>query len=709
MSKISLKAEQNERRSKFIEARKHILANVNRLYLYKSKALKEFYDYMQKMKNAEYFHPEYIVDPTGFQYDMEMHIFLNYDEIRKREMELDPEDSILYAEYGATLLPREEHLANACSIRWPEKVLRDGSVAGSLAMTPWLKDLIYSLSNYQNTVVFGGAGQGKTYGFLAFGCMLYDHFIYTQSGTQFSISTVSESKLSGSAWNYLNILYNSKNSFNYSAYAQRAFSAGDYTFRRKADPRDKQYIKEGGTIKGVLLAKGAKDSRVIDKLTGSHSCIARMYLLDEAQSTDSAPMDAYSNMYLHPKYKWFGMSGNYDLPSDLLGLNVIPPSGIRSVNETTHMWESKLKSLNNNLGQTSLVIHYNNEISPAITDKDIAKKYGRFMPTIEKKNELYPTEESRSSLAYKRMWIGFFYEKEDDKKTSILEDNYLKEYEADKPSKFKAITKIASFDSAPSSTDRNPMLVINIGLDYAGYPVVWQHEINLFKKPPTTLQYYDFTTMEIVRCMKRNDIPNKNIIMDFTQYTALIEMLNKHGVNCHHIIYQQSPPKGDVNEITGLFEEKIELPSITLLSEKGFEKTTKMYAHQRVKNRISLGAYIMRMFIENGRLRGFNDSMLSDLENHNGFEKEFLNRSFVLDDRKKNVSLISIESKDVFKGQYKFSPDILDCWFQAFYLLYVIFDVRPDKKGLGKLETTKEEKEVASPNKVWDIRKRMQF
>lgn len=706
MSKLNLKSMQNERRNKFLEAKKQIMAGVNRVYLYGSRALREYYDRMQKIKKAEFFHPEYEVDPTGFQYDMEMHIFLNYDELRKREVELHTDDQALHAEFGATLLAREEHLANACSIRWPEKVMRDGSVVGAYAMTPWAKDLIYSLSNYQDSVLFGGGGQGKTHGGLAFGCMLYDHFIYTQTGAQISISTVSESKLSQSAWNYLNILYNSKVSYNYSAFAQRAFSAGDYTFRRKADPRDKQYVKEGGVIRGVLLQKGSKDSRVVDKLTGSHNCIARLYILDEAQSTDSAPMDAYTNMFLHPIYKWFIMSGNYDLPTDLLGLNVIPPQGIRSVTPETHMWEGKLKSHNNDLGRTTLVTHYNNDLSPAILDPEIEKKYGRFMPTLKKRNDLYQTEEARNSTAYKRFWIGFFYEKEDDSKEKILTDEYIKGYQADKQSTFRALSTIGSFDSAPSSTDRNPFVSLNVGLNHAGYPVVWPREIKVFKKPPTKLEYYDFTTMEIVRSMKRNGIPNGNMIMDFTQYTGLIEMLNKHGVKCHHIIYQQSPPKGDVNEITRLKEEKVPLPLITLLTENGFEKSTKTYAHQRIKNRISLGAYAMRLFIERGCVRGLNESMLSDLDDHNGFEKEILGRSFVIDERKKNLDLVTIETKDIFKAKYKFSPDILDCFFQAFYLLYVIFEVRPDQKGLGKLQLEVEEKEVDSPNKLWQITKR---
>src|SRR5690606_9837653 len=130
--------------------------------------------------------------------------------------------------------------------------------------------------------------------------------------------------------------------------------------------RGEKRIEEGGSFKGILLAQGRTDSSQVDKLTGQHDVIARSYLLDEAQVTDSAPMAAYNNMFLHPPYKWFMMAGNYEDDDDLLAVNVEPRTGWESVDASTHMWESTLKAQDFDLGQKSLVIHYNNDLSPAI-------------------------------------------------------------------------------------------------------------------------------------------------------------------------------------------------------------------------------------------------------------------------------------------------------------------------------------------------------
>lgn len=706
---FSLKSKQNEHRYKFHNARSQILGGVNRLFLYGSRALKEVYDKFQK-KQPEIFHPEYEPNPVQFQYDLEVYIFLNYEELKHREMELatSDEEMVWFAEFGATMLPRDEHLLNAFSIRWPEKLLKSGEVIGTLAQTPWLKDLVFGISNYQNTVVFGGAGQGKTYGFLAFGCILYDHFIHTQSGAQVSVSTVSQSKLESSSWSYLNTLYRVVPGHQFSLYAGRAYSAGDFMFRRKKDQRDLRYMKEGGTIRGVLLSQGVKDSRQVDKLTGSHSCIARMYLLDEAQATDDAPLKAYTNMYLHPRYKWFGMSGNYEKEGDLLDLNAEPANGWNQVTEETHMWEGKLRTKDSDLGHKNIVIHYNNELSPAITDKDIEKKYGRFMPTIKKRDDLYKTEESRKTYEYKRMWIGFRFEKEEGEKERILTAELLKEYRADQePRFFTPITRIASFDSAPASKDRNPLFIFDLGLDQQGYPLIVPHKIINLPKPESVLEYYSFTTLQIVKYMKRYNVPNNHLVQDFTQFTALVEMLNRHGVASHLILYQQMPPKDGVNEITKIRETKIVLPNIKTFNFQGFEKVIKLFAHERIRNRISLGAYLTRLFVESGRVRGFNDSILKGVEGHHGFEKEFLMRNFITKVSGDKKDRLATESKDVFKGKYRFSPDLLDCVFQAFYLCYVVFKIRPFEKGLGIIDINPDKiVEDQSENDVWSKRKR---
>ncbi len=56
-----------------------------------------------------------------------MFIFLNHKELYLRELELAPPEKRKLLEqsgpeYGATFLKREEHLANAIRIRWPERI-----------------------------------------------------------------------------------------------------------------------------------------------------------------------------------------------------------------------------------------------------------------------------------------------------------------------------------------------------------------------------------------------------------------------------------------------------------------------------------------------------------------------------------------------------------------------------------------------------------
>ncbi len=100
-------------------------------------------------------------------------------------------------------------------------------------------------------------------------------------------------------------------------------------------------------------------------------------------------------MYLHPKYGWFMMCGNYELDTDILGLNTEPNEGWESVDETTHMWEGTIKSPDSNLGHKSLVIHYNNDLSPAFFDEEIKKKYHRFLPTQRRKQSFYKSQKKR--------------------------------------------------------------------------------------------------------------------------------------------------------------------------------------------------------------------------------------------------------------------------------------------------------------------------
>lgn len=676
---------------------------------YGSLAIKEVYEKFSTYRIPHY-HEEYEPNPSHYQYDLELHIFFNFDQLLLREKELNPKLIKILDRakeegdnkvYGAALLTREEHLLNAMAIRWPEKVLPTGQVSGTIVRTPWIEDFFYGISNYEDTVMFGGAGQGKTFGPLAFMTMTYDHFIKTKSGAGCSFSTVSASKMDNSSWSLLNKLQSYKAPYKFSLYAGQAVKAPDYTYKRVNEKG--KYIEEGGLLRGVLLASGRKDSKSIDKLTGSHDPKVKIYLLDEMQSTDTAPLDAYTNIFLHPQHKWFIGSGNYEKDGDLLSVNAEPNTGWESVNAATHMWEGTLKSLTQDLGKTSLVIHYNNDLSPAMKDPAIAHKYGRFMPTPKKKESLYKNKEQLESYGYKRFWIGFRFEKETSTDEKVLTYELLKESKACDDIDFTPLVNIGSFDSAAASVDGNTFTTCCLGLDRDGYPMLAPISINVFDKPHNSLEYYSRTCDNIIEEMKRNNIASNNLIMDWTQRIALIELLAQKGITCHHLIYNQKCPEKDgLNEITKTAESPI-LLTVTKTLQGMFEKQTSIWAHEFIGDRISLGAYVFRWFIETGRVRNLNNSLIDGKGCFRSFEKEFLMRTFRKNTKRyKNPNIVTLDSKDDFKIKFKFSPDALDTLFQACYMLFVIFRIRPDKKGLGLLKPIDPNKKNKSDvSKLW--------
>lgn len=695
----------NAHKEKFSIARQSSEFSDNpKIYYYNSLALQ---DRHSKFIRADQYSIEYEPNPFIFQYDLEFYIFLNYERIKAEELEHSSEkDKSQILEFGPTGFSREEHLLNAMAIRWPIKVLSTGAHSGILVRTPWLEDFATAMANYSDVITYGGGGQGKTYGFLAFQCMLFDHFIKTKSGAQCSYSTVNEVKLKGSTWAYVNKLYPTDPKRRFSLYAGFGKKAPEYTFKR-VDDNGKE-IMEGGKFQGVLLSKGIKDTRVIDKLTGCHDPIARAYLLDEGQATDGAPLSAYTNMFLHPKYGWFGMSGNFDSDTDLLGMNVEPNIGWTNIDESTHIYEGTLKSPDSNLGRITSVIHYNNELSPAMTDLEMARKFP-FMPNREKKDKLYKTEESRNSYGYKRFWIGFRFEKENVHEEYVLTSNIIKSsnchqnYNVDVENGLYSgpIFTLGSFDSAPASKDRNLMLVADVGLDsHTRYPIVNLRKLLGIKKSETYLTYYTETCDQFEQICNSYNIASGQTVMDWSAKPALIELLGKRNHVCHFIIYHGLvPSKPGINKVDGSEEDAIDLETLkTFLSNKETEVT--YYAHQKMRNCQTLGAYAMRMFVEKGRVRGLNPSLLNGVDNH-GFDKEICKRKFVFDSK----GLANLDDKDEFIKQYHFSTDIFDVLMQLFYMIYVKHKIRPDVKSLGLLTKPKgSNRNIKKLKSLWDLK-----
>ena len=214
----------NTKLQSFFNAKESCEIGKSRLTTYGSLAIKEVYDKFKNYRVEEY-HEDFEPNPTFYQYDMELYTFFHFDELLNREKELN--DKLIKTlskaksdgdnkKYGPALLTREEHLLNAMAIRWPERILPTGQVAGTIVKTSWLEDFFYGVANYDDTIMFGGAGQGKTYGPLSFMTMAYDHFIKTKAGAQCSFSTVSGAKMENSSWPMLNKLQSHRNKYIFS-------------------------------------------------------------------------------------------------------------------------------------------------------------------------------------------------------------------------------------------------------------------------------------------------------------------------------------------------------------------------------------------------------------------------------------------------------------------------------------------------------------
>lgn len=686
------------------------------LFGYNSRAVREAIVERRKQANIPAFHIEFMPDFTKFQYDLEIYIFLNYDKLLARELELQDGKRLSAVETtrSATLMPRQFHLEQAYRIRWTEKILPSGVAVTGYAITPWSRDYLYAFSNYKNIVSFGGGGQGKTFNFIAFSLVMWEYFYYTKSGGQASFSTVSELKLEKSIWSHLNKLASYKHDYQYSDTANLGIKGSNYCFYRKS--RGKR-VEEGGTMQGYLIQAGRTDGSQIDKLTGQHDVMCRTYVLDEAQSTGPAPMSAYNNMYIHPPYGWFMMAGNYLEDNDLLGVNVEPIGGWDSVDEFTHMWEGRLKSPESDLGHPSLVMHFNNNLSPAIprdgaTAEEIAKakeyetKYPELLPTLAKKRSLYKTKESEEQIASKRFWIGFRFASVKQDNEPLITRELLAKSECDQKPQFPCVGKFATIDTA-SQVDRTLVTVINYGLDSQGFIQFWPDKIYPIRRPTSQYRINEETAAAIFEVMSHENIASGEAIMDWSNRTGILESLvSNHNFHCYPLIYQMAPPDGSENEIFRRIENPIEIDFTETADHAGMPNRVKCLAHQKFADRITLAAWLLRQYIDRGRMRNFNESLLDMCPGSKSFDKEFCLRYLYVMEKGTRKGRVKLDEKSDLCKKYKFSPDILDTLFQAAYFIGACRGVMPDNAGLGRLGGIANKVKKKVDNSRWNARLR---
>ena len=606
-------------------------------------------------------------NPYLYQYDMEVHLFINYNSIVEREIHLvnqaikaakaNDEDceqlfiKLDFLEAHGTGLKRQEHFWNACEIRWPTKIEPSGKEVGYFIREPWGEDFIDGLCQEEYVMTFGGSGQGKTHRALAFMCVLWDHYIDSEIGGRCRLSTVSEAKLK-STWAYMRRIYK-HSSKGISLYCGRGIEFGEYTIAR---PHDK---KGGGNICGILIPVGA-GQRAVDKITGSHGHPVGIYHIDEAQSTPSAPFEASPNFLQNCGMGWISASGNYDQDSDPLGANVIPIGGWDKVDENTHVYKGI-----NSLGIKCHCIHYNNDLSPAYTG-DGKKRWGHILPTEDKKIARYPNEVSRKTNAYRRLWIGWRETNQDS--TAVFNKVTLKEcgcmqmdpnWKAGYP-----VNHFWAFDSAPTSTDRNILLHFADGVDATTnrWKLHFYKAVGLPKVQDVT-EYIKKTADEILRYTRLWQVKPGDGILDWTNITGLPERLKDLGFMPKWMVYNQAPPDGVRQDPrTKRIHKAVMLDSVS--------QPTK-YAHTECENMISMGAMLAQNFMLYRQITGLHEGFINETNSDRTFDEEICLRKFITVNNKKYGELQKLEPKNTkgenkgFSKMYGFSPDILDCIFEA--------------------------------------------
>lgn len=618
------------------------------------------------------FDKHYIPNPFFYQYDLEMHIFLNWDKLKAREItrlrrklekqfnQKDKDRLEVVTRIGPSGIPRYEHLFNAAEIRWPTVEYPNGLLEGSFLREDWSIKRMKGISDERNYLIaFGGGGQGKTWTFLGFLLMVFEHYIMTRNGAKISFSSVNKDKINNVAWPHLQKLCSDTRD-EISLYAGKSIISGDWTLKRPG--RGKR--DTGGVFKGILVGRHLNDSVVIDKLTGTHGHEAYGYLVDEAQSTPKAPIDASANYLMTGTPAWIILAGNYDEDGDTLGSNAKPIQGWDNVDENTGEWISETIT-----GAKATVLHFNNDLSPAMLDSEAEKKFAH-LPNKNKRDRIYPKGKCNlQNKAARRFWFGWRSTDIDERKviTSQLVTDGLANLKLDLDSDYPSY-HFGSLDIAESGGDRNPFLHFADGIEKSSEKWVWglvsAHRIDA---PNDPRKNQDVITDSCIKIAKSSKIgPDRSIIIDGTKNTGHAGRFQSKGYNVISLIYHKALPDGKREDKYTRRKESAILVNENAPVESG------RFAHQLCINHITFGAYLLKEYVAQGKVRGINEDMLENFNDNRSLEEEMYRRSFIDKITNEYGERESLDSKEEFLDTYKFSPDILDTWFQAAYYMFVI-------------------------------------
>lgn len=631
----------------------------------------EFYD--KKFHLAQPYSHDYKPNPYRYQYDLCMFVWINYYKILNEEISIlrgfhnkdkkggweEKINELLTTRtlYGIT---RTDFMFAAGELRWPSTILSDGAHHGLFIRDPWAERRVDALSDEHKKYVisFGGGGQGKTLVSLAIALMIFDYFIFTQKGARCMISTVNKDKLNSVAWAYLCNIHSATNK-GISLYAGRARIAGDHTLAR---PENKD---RGGVFKGILIGNSMNSQSIIDKLTGSHGHPFIMYIMDEIQSTPDAPMTAAPNFTMHAGDSRIIGSGNWGENNDTLANNCKPDIGWDKVDETTGSWIATTQN-----GAKAIVLHFNNDLSPGMTEE--GHRMYPHLPSQKVLDKNYPDAKNRttSNISYRRFWIGYRVKEAGD--SCVIHEDLVKQNMADAPLNLSEITHtFFSFDSAQAEIDRNMCVVFKEGLCAStNQRVFGPHKCHSLTKSTESIKYYTESSKKLLDIAKQNNISSGAAIVDWTGRPAQAELMQANGFVVRRIIYNKGVPDGvRKDKVTNRVEREIRLGI-----QPDFKQDVpadRVCAHHVAENLISLGAWALREYIKAGRVRGINESLTAFMRHERSLEDELYHREFYLKTSVIYGQRFQLESKKEFKAKYGFSPEILDCLFQAAYYMLV--------------------------------------
>jgi len=262
---------------------------------------------------------------------------------------------------------------------------------------------------------------------------------------------------------------------------------------------------------------------------------------------------------------------------------------------------------------------------------------------------------------------------EDSDEATVISSRLVKENMADAPLDLSVVMhNFFTFDSAQAEIDRNACVTFREGIcaqtkNRVFGPVM----VNLLTKSTESLKYYEESSDQLLEISRKNNIMPGSGTVDWTGRPAQAERLLAKGFKVHRMVYNKAVPDGKRRDIHSKRIEK----AIKLNVQLDFKNDiapSELCAHHVVENVISLGAWALREYIKAGRVRGLNPSIISHIIGARDLDEEIYHRKFEYKISAIYGKRFNLQSKKDFKELYGFSPDILDCLFEAaWYMLTV--------------------------------------